>query len=124
MASLAQLAAVSIDCEDTALLADFYLKLLDAEVFYESADFVALKSAGIMLTIQRVENYVPPEWPEGPVPKQLHLEFAVDDLDAAERGVLELGARLAPTQPSPERWRVLLDPAGHPFCLMHPIPGA
>lgn len=28
------------------------------------------------------------------------------------------GARLADAQPSPERWRVLLDPAGHPFCFM------
>lgn len=123
MAGLAQLAAVSIDCEEPVALADFYRRLLDADVFYESADFIALKGAGIMLTIQRVGNYVPPAWPEGDVPKQLHLEFAVTDLDAAEHQVLELGARRAQVQPSPDRWRVLLDPAGHPFCLMHPIPG-
>lgn len=124
MAALAKLAAVSIDCDDPEVLATFYRKLLDAEVFYESPDFVALKGAGIMLTLQRVENFVSPVWPDGDVPKQLHLEFAVADLDTAERQVLELGARRAPVQPSPDRWRVLLDPAGHPFCLMHPIPGA
>jgi catechol 2,3-dioxygenase-like lactoylglutathione lyase family enzyme len=124
MTALARLAAVSIDCGDPSVSADFYRKLLDAEVFYESADFVALKGAGIMLTLQRVDNYVPPVWPDGGVPKQLHLEFAVADLDAAERQVLELGARRAQVQPNPDRWRVLLDPAGHPFCLMHPIPGA
>jgi hypothetical protein len=124
MAALAVLAAVSIDCDNPAALATFYRKLLDAEVFYESPDFVALRGAGIMLTLQRVDNFVPPEWPQGDVPKQLHLEFAVADLDAAERQVLELGARRAQVQPAPDRWRVLLDPAGHPFCLMHPIPGA
>ncbi|WP_307802408.1 VOC family protein [Cellulomonas fengjieae] len=29
---------------------------------------------------------------------------------------LALGAQLADPQPD-ERWRVLLDPAGHPFCI-------
>ena len=39
------------------------------------------------------------------------------DLDAAEAWVLELGATKSTTQPDGERWRVFLDPAGHPFCL-------
>ncbi|WP_426978630.1 VOC family protein [Pseudarthrobacter sp. O4] len=124
MTAIARLAAVSVDCADPAVLSDFYRRLLDAEVFFESDDFVALKGAGVMLTLQRVQNYRPPEWPGDVSPKQLHLEFAVDDLDAAEQQVISLGARRAGVQPSPDRWRVLLDPAGHPFCLMHPIPGA
>jgi hypothetical protein len=28
----------------------------------------------------------------------------------------------APTQPGPERWRAMVDPAGHPFCLTNPHP--
>lgn len=35
---------------------------------------------------------------------------------------LRLGARRAAEQPDPDRWRVMLDPAGHPFCLTTQIP--
>ena len=56
------------------------------------------------------------------MPKQIHLDLAVDDLDAAETEAVRLGARLADEQPAPDRWRVLLDPAGHPFCLTVQIP--
>jgi hypothetical protein len=30
---------------------------------------------------------------------------------------VRLGARVASAQTNPELWRILLDPAGHPFCL-------
>jgi len=30
---------------------------------------------------------------------------------------VELGATTAGHQPMPRAWRVLIDPAGHPFCL-------
>ena len=46
----------------------------------------------------------------------LHFEIKVDDLDAAVAHAVELGARVAEHQPQP-RVRVMLDPAGHPFCL-------
>lgn len=53
------------------------------------------------------------------IPKQMHLDLAVaaDGLDAAQALAVRLGARLAGQQPQPDRRRVLLDPAGHPFCL-------
>ena len=38
-----------------------------------------------------------------------------DDIDVAAARAVALGAT-QPAQPDP-RWRVLLDPAGHPFCL-------
>ena len=41
---------------------------------------------------------------------------AVDDLARAVAAARELGATLASYQP-PENCPVLLDPAGHPFCL-------
>jgi hypothetical protein len=31
--------------------------------------------------------------------------------------LLELGAAKPDFQPGEDRWRVLLDPAGHPFCI-------
>jgi hypothetical protein len=46
----------------------------------------------------------------------MHLDVVVDDLDAAEKAVLELGATRHEQQPG-ETFRVFLDPAGHPFCL-------
>jgi catechol 2,3-dioxygenase-like lactoylglutathione lyase family enzyme len=118
----ARLAAVSLDAADPAGLAAFYRDLLGLEVMWESEDFVALKGAGIYLTMQRVADHQPPDWPTGSSPKQLHLELAVSDLEIAEAAALALGARKAEVQPSPERWRVLVDPAGHPFCITTLIP--
>jgi hypothetical protein len=47
----------------------------------------------------------------------VHLDLAVDDKAVAEAEALRLGARVADDQPGGDTWRVLLDPAGHPFCL-------
>ncbi|MCL2733228.1 MAG: VOC family protein, partial [Actinomycetia bacterium] len=52
------------------------------------------------------------------VPQQLHLCFDVADLDEAEAELLALGAGRPDEQPDEARWRVLTDPAGHPFCLV------
>jgi hypothetical protein len=48
----------------------------------------------------------------------IHLHVRVDDLDAAERAVLNLRATKVDHQPAPDRSRVFADPAGHPFCLV------
>ena len=122
MTPVARLAAVSLDTSDPAGLAAFYRQLLDLELLFETEEFVALKGASVILTMQRVEDHQAPEWPTGAVPKQLHLELAVDDLDTAEAKAVALGAAKAGTQPSPDTWRVLLDPAGHPFCITTLIP--
>ncbi|WP_321572628.1 VOC family protein [Parafrankia colletiae] len=41
----------------------------------------------------------------------------MDDLEGAVAEAVGLGATVAAAQPDPVRWRVLFDPAGHPFCL-------
>jgi len=46
----------------------------------------------------------------------MHFDFQVGDLDGAVADAVALGASLAQTQPH-AAVRVLLDPAGHPFCL-------
>jgi hypothetical protein len=45
--------------------------------------------------------------------------YLTDDLDTAEARCRELGATKPVHQPAPDRYRVLLDPSGHPFdiCL-------
>lgn len=47
----------------------------------------------------------------------MHLDFDVDDLDAAESAVLAMGATKHDHQPG-TTYRVFLDPAGHPFSLV------
>jgi len=46
----------------------------------------------------------------------MHFDFQVADLDSAVAEAVALGASVAAHQPQ-DNVRVLLDPAGHPFCL-------
>ena len=45
-----------------------------------------------------------------------HIDFTVSNLDDAVQHALNCGAVLASKQYSDE-WKVMIDPAGHPFCL-------
>ena len=50
----------------------------------------------------------------------MHFEIEVDDVATAVDHAVACGATEAPWQPpdrDPTRLRVMLDPAGHPFCL-------
>ena len=54
---------------------------------------------------------------------QAHLDFDVEDADAAEARVLAAGATKFDYQPG-DHFRVYADPAGHPFCLCtEDVPG-
>lgn len=67
--------------------------------------------------MMRVRDHVAPSWPGSGQLQQMHLDVSVDDLDHAVTGAVALGARQADHQAAPRTWRVLIDPAGHPFCL-------
>lgn len=69
-------------------------------------------------SFQTEPNYVAPVWPSAPgAPLMMsHLEIGVDDLDTAVVWAIDAGATLPEYQPQ-EHVRVMLDPAGHPFCL-------
>ncbi|MFF2204882.1 VOC family protein [Streptomyces sp. NPDC058145] len=111
-------AAVTFDCADPAEMARFYGELLGMSVHYSSDDFILLGREGATgLGFNRLAHYRPPTWPDPAQEKQAHIELGVDDLDIAEKRLLDLGATKPGFQPQPERWRVLLDPAGHPFCI-------
>jgi hypothetical protein len=117
------LGAIALDSTDPHGLGQFYRQLLEFEVAYESDELVALRGNGVMLTIERVDDHVPPDWPGNRIPKQMHLDLLVSELDSAEQVAIALGASKPEYQPAPTRWRVLLDPSGHPFCLALP-PGS
>ncbi|WIE64248.1 MULTISPECIES: VOC family protein [unclassified Curtobacterium] len=113
---------VVLDCSDTRALARFYAELLGGEIveFEEDWAEVALPFTDHrpILAFQRVDEYRAPEWPGQAVPQQSHLDVKVDDLDAGETAVLAIGATA--TGSGTATFRVYLDPAGHPFCLVHP----
>ncbi|RZT80285.1 hypothetical protein EV382_3531 [Micromonospora violae] len=107
-----RLVAISLDCPDPQRLADFYRALLGGRQLWAKESSVGIEVHGAVLVAQHVARYVPPVWPGTAI---VHLDFTADDLRMAEERAVALGAAL-PEQPDP-RWRVLLDPAGHPFCL-------
>ncbi|MBS41629.1 MAG: glyoxalase [Nocardioides sp.] len=112
----ATIAMTTLDCAEVAPEADFWAAMLGWEVVASTDDYAMLVGAGQRLGFGRVEGYRPPSWPDEGGGKQFHLDLAVDDLDAAAEHATTLGARLVDPQPG-DTWRVLLDPAGHPFCL-------
>lgn len=118
MAAIARLFAVTIDCPEPLGLARFYQSFAGGEIT-QSADgrFAALSTDGVRMDFQRVSNKAAP-WPDDDAPRRVHLDFSVDDLDAAEAYVREQGGVLAGHQPGARRFRVWMDPAGHPFCLV------
>jgi catechol 2,3-dioxygenase-like lactoylglutathione lyase family enzyme len=110
--------ATVLDCPDTEQLAAFYQNLLGMVRVEGDSDWITIGDAPDRpaLAFQRVENYTPPVWPGQEVPQQMHLDVRVADLDAAEAQVLAGGAVNA--HAGTDTFRVYLDPAGHPFCLV------
>ncbi len=105
---------VSLDCSDPAELADFYLQLLGGRVLWSRPPSVGVQVPGLLLILQRVADYRPPTWPGA---STVHLDLtAGEHLDEPVQRAVALGAQLADPQ-SDDRWRVLLDLAGHPFCI-------
>ncbi len=118
MTGIARFSLVALDCRDPKRMAEFYGALTGWEVARDDGDWVQLRSdGGATLAFQLAPDHEPPVWPSAEHPQQLHLDFDVADLDASEAQVLALGARKAEFQPDPG-FRVFLDPAGHPFCLV------
>ncbi len=108
---------IAIDCTDPDALARFYAAMLGWEVVRTEDDWSEIHGEpGQSLAFQKVETLTKPDWPGQTVPQQMHIDVDVDDLDEAEKAVLELGATKHEHQPG-ETFRVFLDPAGHPFCL-------
>jgi predicted enzyme related to lactoylglutathione lyase len=118
-----RLRSVVLGSPDPRALGRFYEQLLGWTVADDEPDWVRLEQPDgpMCLSFQREPDHVRPTWPAGPGDQQmqLHLDLAVDDLEAAVRRAEQLGAVQAAIQPE-ELVRVMLDPAGHPFCLVAP----
>ncbi|MER6076336.1 VOC family protein [Streptomyces sp. NPDC001817] len=111
---------VVLDCAEPEKLAEFYKELLEGEQSYASANLVEVRgSDGIRMAFRRDVNATPPSWPRPENSLQVHLDFLVEDLDEAERRVVELGGRPLETMGAsgPYEQRGYADPAGHSFTL-------
>ncbi|MEV6842932.1 VOC family protein [Actinoplanes sp. NPDC051411] len=117
MSGFASLAMINLDAEDPAALAVFYSRVLGWEVLHTSDEYAMIGDGSTSIGWGRLPGYSAPGWPVESAPKRYHLDFYVDDLDKAEEQALALGATKPSDQPNAERWRVLLDPGGHPFDL-------
>jgi catechol 2,3-dioxygenase-like lactoylglutathione lyase family enzyme len=116
-----------LDAPDPMALARFYTELLGWQLFPGDdggASVAPSKDAGHYLGFQAEQNYVRPVWPAEPGQPQmmLHLDIEVDDLADAVAFAVSVGAEQAAFQPQ-QNVRVMLDPAGHPFCLYVDQPG-
>lgn len=123
---------VILDCPDALELGRFYAEVLGWEM-EDGADqeWATLNppEGGISsenpngrtsLAFQRIADWVSPTWPGGSHPQQFHLDLTTgDDIAGVEELVLAAGARVHGHQPSTDGgFKVYLDPAGHPFCLI------
>lgn len=112
---------VVLDAPDARELAAFYARLLGWQIINESPEWVDLapsENAGYNLAFATEKNYVRPVWPtvDGKPQMSMHLDIGVDDIEEAVTHAIESGAEIASFQPQ-ETVRVMLDPAGHVFCL-------
>jgi len=112
---------------DPPALAEFYRELLGwvyrDEDHADDDTWVVIKppGGGTGLSFQLETEHEPPQWPtkSGTQQMQLHLDIGVDDLDRWVDRAKELGAAQAERQPQDDV-RVMVDPAGHLFCLFAP----
>jgi catechol 2,3-dioxygenase-like lactoylglutathione lyase family enzyme len=120
-----RVSAATLSSPDTARLADFYQRLLGWVVVASESGWIRLRppAGGAGLSFHHEDHYQPPIWPSTPGSQlmMMHLDIAVEDLDAGVAWAQELGATVADHQPQPHV-RVMLDPDGHPFCLFRGAP--
>lgn len=114
--------SVVLDATDAKALSRFYLELLGWQLRTDEPGWVTIEppDGRGYLAFQTNDSYRPPIWPatEEDQQMQVHLDLAVNDLNAAVEDAVALGARLSAYQPQDDV-RVLFDPSGHPFCLWH-----
>lgn len=123
--------SVTIGAPNPRELAGFYARMLGWSVVQEypprpgeppEAGWAQVRPpagrVGPRLNFEYEAQYAPPVWPSKPDQQQImeHLDIAVTDVDEAVAWAIDAGATLADHQPQ-DHVRVMLDPAGHPFCL-------
>ena len=116
-----RLGAVVLDTDDIEALADFYRALLGWPDYENDGEYIYLRDGtkNTRLIFQKDPEYQKPVWPAEPEKQQqmLHLDFYTADMQKEVRHAIACGAKLSGVQYS-EYWTVMIDPAGHPFCIV------
>ena len=116
---IGQLRSLVFDCQDPTRLATFYAGVLGGSLRKEQDDWVVLTDPqGRRLAFQYSPEHEPPRFPDPRGSQQVHLDIRVDDVEVAEKAVLDLGATRVTDAVGEVNFRVFRDPAGHPFCLV------
>ena len=113
---------IVFDTADPAAESAFWAAVLGGTVQADDDWHEVSVDGAPRVAAQLAPDHVAPQWPDG-TPQQIHLDLYVQDIAAAEREVLSLGAtRLGAAYEldAPGGYRVYADPAGHPFCLCWP----
>jgi catechol 2,3-dioxygenase-like lactoylglutathione lyase family enzyme len=109
-----------LEAPDAHELAGFYARLLGWQIVKDEGHWVTMHPGEGFgyLAFNTSPEYERPVWPPAPGRQQmmLHLDVVVDDLERAVEAAVAEGATVAEFQPQDDV-RVMLDPAGHPFCL-------
>jgi catechol-2,3-dioxygenase len=115
MTVTAHLELVAVDAPDIERLAAFYAELTGWEIIRKDSDWITVRAGdGQEIAFQLAPDHTPPEWPGQERPQQFHLDFQIEDPEAAAERAVSLGATRLGAGPS---WVTLADPAGHPFDL-------
>jgi catechol 2,3-dioxygenase-like lactoylglutathione lyase family enzyme len=117
MSDVIKLSGVGVDGPNAGELAAFYAEITGGTVTSQNEHWASMSGPGGTIDFWTVPDHQPPTWPNGTTPKQLHLDFYVDDLEATQAKVLAAGASKYDFQPNSDHCYVFADPAGHPFCL-------
>ena len=95
-----KLSSVTVNCPDNHQLAEFYATITGGGVTCEHPSWATVMSPGGRTDLQRVSDYVPPEWPGPQAVGLIHLDFLVDDLAENEALVLQAGTQVRSSRTS------------------------
>src|SRR5438128_2568143 len=111
MTPTGQVTTVAFWGHDAHALATFYAEALGAKITdVYGEDAVVINDGRIGYVFYRAKEFTPPNWPQDELP--FHFDLGFDDVEAAERRLIELGASKPDHQPGEGAWTVLLDPSG------------
>ena len=116
MSDRIRLDGITVNAPHALALAKFYAEITGG-VARGTSRWAAVAGPNGFLAFQQVDHFRAPTWPDGAVPMHMHLDFLVDDLEAAGARASAAGATQLDVQPNSDHCFVYADPAGHPFCL-------
>jgi predicted enzyme related to lactoylglutathione lyase len=112
--AVVEVTSVVINVADYEREKAFWSALLAADVAREFPGFCWLApqhDGGISVALQKVDDPTPGR-------RRLHLDSRVDDLDAAQGRIEELGGSLLEDHEIMGfAWKVMADPEGNEFCI-------